>query len=340
MQNANSPQESPKNAPAAGDLFAANKAINAQSMAPAQGFPAVPAYKPSGKVGALALPLALLSLLILPALGALLYDKLWHFGGFLIFSQLALGALVGALLYPAVHWGKIRNTVLAGILGGLVGAATFFGAKAFEAWQFRPEYIEGESAYIAQRYHLSPQKARAAAEGFYTPANTLKFYWLGRAQVGMSISSTRTRSTSQISGTMFWVVEGVELLLVTLLATVVALSLTQRRFNEEFNRWFISKGLGTTHPLHLAPLLQSLQAGDYAGAAQYKIAASKDNAQGPQISAAYIPEKAGAVLTVKAKSNKGMQTVFERDLSNDEMRAFWPTFPAPNASASISPFSS
>lgn len=309
-------------------------------MAPALGLATVPGYKPSGKTGALAAPLLLLSLLVVPVIGAVLYDKLWHFGGFVIFSQLFLGALVGAMLFPAMHFGKIRNTVLAGILGGLIGAATLLGAMAFEAWGFRPQYIAGESAYIAQKYRLSPQKARAAAEGFYTPANTIKFYWLDRAQAGMSVSSTRSRSTSQISGTMFWVVEGVELLLVTLLAAVVALSFAQRRFSEEFKRWAVSKSLGSVHPLQVAPLLEAAQAGDFGKVRVFGSGGKTEGQAGAQIHAYYIPEKSGGTVSIKAitNKNKGLQPIFEREVTNEEMKALWPEFPV--SSATASPFSS
>ncbi len=342
MQNPNSPRDSDPKAPSTGDLFAANKAINAQTMAPAQGLglSVVPTYRPSGKIGALALPLWLLSLLVVPVTCALLYENLWHFGRLMIFSQMFLGALAGGLLYPAVQWGKVRNTVLAGVLGALIGAATFAGAMALEAWNFRPQYIAGETAYIAQKYKVSPAKARAAAEGFYTPQNTLKFYWLDRAQAGMTMTSSRSRSSSQISGTAFWVVEGLELALVTIIGALIPAQLAARRFSEERNRWYLAKSFGAVHPLNFAPLMAAAQQSDFATVGQLAPGGKQEGGSAAQLNAYYLPEKAGGIVCIKAvaNKNKGMQAVFEREVSDAEMRALWPAFPA--SSAGESPFSS
>jgi hypothetical protein len=315
-------------------LFAANKNANARTMMPALGMPIVAGYRPSGRVGVLAFPLALLALVVVPTLSAWLYLSLWHFGHMLLLSQILLGVAAGVMLFPVVHVGKMRSPVMAGTLGVLIGLATFLGAMGWEAWQFRPQYIAGESTYLANKYHLSPQKARAATEKFYTPTNTIKFYWMDRASAGLTVTSSHGGGASHMGGALFWVVEGCELLLVTVVAALIAVQFSQRRFSEEFNRWFVTKNFGVVHPLHLEPLLDTLRVGNYAHASRFSYYHRKDYPHGPQVSASYLPQKAGAVLTVSAKTDtkKGLQTVFERELTNEEMKTFWPAFPVSTTS--------
>lgn len=334
------PFDNPASTSEASALFAANKNTNTRTMMPAQGMPTVAGYHPSGRIGVLALPLMLVSLVVVPALCASLYVSLAHFGHLMLISQILLGVLVGAMLFPVVHLGKMRNPVLAGTLGAIIGAATFLGAAGWEAWQFRPQYIAGESAYLVQKYHISPQQARAATEKFYSPVNTFKFYWLDRASVGLTVTSSSGRGASHMGGSLFWVVEGCELFFVAVVATLMAVQFAQRRFSEENNRWFVTKNFGALHPLHLQPFLDTINAGNYAHAARFSFSPKKDYPHGPQVSVAYLPEKAGGIFTVNAKTDpkKGLQPVFERELSTEEMKTFWPAFPISNTSAS-SPFS-
>ncbi|RYG69523.1 hypothetical protein EON80_09630, partial [bacterium] len=120
------------------DLYQANKEASAQvlqdqRLMPALGMTPLPKYRPSGRIGALGIPLLLFTLLLVPLWAAFLYDKLWHFRNMAFFSAIALGVLVGFATYPAIHFGKVRNRAVAGILGAIIGFATFTGAMGLEA---------------------------------------------------------------------------------------------------------------------------------------------------------------------------------------------------------------
>ncbi len=330
MQNPNpSPPENQR--PTASDLFRSNQTLNVESLTPTLGWPTVASYRPSGKVGPLGWPLLLLSLFLVPLVSGFLYEKLWHFGEFLIFSSIALGALVGALLFLPVHFGKVRNPLLAAILGCIIGAATFGTSMFLQAQQHRDTYIAYETEYLVKTKGVKPQQARDAVTKFYTPLNMTRYYWQDRAQAGVTLTSSRRRGQSQLSGGMFWALEGLEFFLVALCGGFLARYAAKRRFSEDTTEWFTTKAVYGISPLYVGPFMQSLDENDFDKAR--RIAATTAGQQvGAQAVVSYLKEKSGGILTIKARThkNKEMQPIWERELSNTELKTFWSEFPMPN----------
>lgn len=49
---------------------------------------------------------------------------------------------------------------------------------------------------------------------------------------------------------------------------------------------------------------------------------------------AYLPEKLGGLRTISAKvhMNQGLEPIFDKELSHEELKVAWPALPAPTAS--------
>lgn len=346
-QNSNSPFDSstsesapvakPAAPPQLKDLYEANKAASEQHLQeskmtmPALGMMPLPKVRPSGRLGPLGAPLLLLTLLVLPLLAAFLYNTLWQFGNLLVFSAIGLGVLVGFAMYPAIHFGKVRNRAVAGVLGAIIGFATYGSAMGLEAWGYRSQFVADDINYLTKAQGVAPAKAKSMVEAHYTPLNMATTYWQERATAGVTLTSSRTRSSSQVTGTTFWVLQGLELVLVTIIGMGMAIFFAGRRYSEEFNRWYNTKLLGSVHAANFEELMAAAHNSDWARARQC-IGSEKSSSQvGAQLDVAYLPEKPGGLLTISAKvhKNKGLEPIFERELSNEEMKAAWPAFPAP-----------
>jgi hypothetical protein len=286
-------------------------------------------YKPSGKIGRLALPLLFASLLVLPPLAALLYDRTAHFGGLLfssvwvlVITALLLGAAVGAGFFPAIQWGQVRNIPLAVVFGLLAGALTFPLTMGLEAWSHRDEIRTVLQERGSPAVELTPQK-------------TAQIYWQARAEGGQEVTGRRGRG-ADISGTMFWALTGIQWLLTALASSVVALLWTNRRYSEPAGRWFVSKTVYNVLPQHLPELIAAGNTGDwqrFAGvASQSKDAQFKEFK--PPVAVHYLPGSSGGVLEIRAVTDpkKPVTTVFERELTNEELKVVWPAFPTVSTS--------
>ncbi|MDQ3813987.1 MAG: hypothetical protein M3347_08550 [Armatimonadota bacterium] len=293
---------------------------------------AVAGYKPSGKIGPLALPLLLVSLLVLAPVAAFLYVKTGHFGGalfssvwVLVITAALLGAVVGAALYPAIQWGHVRHVPFAVTFGLLAGALAFPLAMGFEALQHRDEI---QAALQKQ--------GGAAAE--LTPVQTAQVYWQAHAEGGQEVTGKRGRGAN-ISGSMFWALVGIEWLLTTLTAGVVAILWTNRRYSEAAGRWCVSKTVDTVLPQHLPELIAAGNADDWprfaAIANQSKDPEFKEFK--PQVTVHYLPGVPGGVLEIRAIADpkKPVTTVFERELTNEEIKVIWPGFPGPGGASGV-----
>jgi hypothetical protein len=284
---------------------------------------AVPGYKPSGRIGPLGVSLLLVTLLVLPLAAAFLYIKTAHFGGSLFSSIWAvvvtaavLGALVGAGFYPAIQWGHVRNVPLAVICGLLAGALAFGYSLSFEALDHREEI----RVAIGRR-------GGPAVE--LTPAQTAQIYWQERAEGGLEVSGRRGRDAN-ISGSMFWALLGIQGLLASLTAGVIAILWVNRRYSEQSRRWFASKTVYSVLPHDVPELIAAGNAGDWprftAIASQSKDPNYKEFK--PQVVVHSLPGVPGGVLEVRAIADpkKPVTTVFERELSNEQLKVVWPAF--------------
>ena len=288
------------------------------SGAPFPPLAAIEGYQPSGKIGPLALPLALICLLVLPFFAAFIYQKTAHFGlglfnsmWFLVGAALLLGIVVGLGFFPAVQWGKIRNPTLIAAVALLAGIATFAFAL----------YLEADA-----------HRAEVAPSALNSPVALTQSYLAGRADVGTTVSGRGGRGAN-ISGTMFWALLGIEGLLCAIGAAVAANVLALRRYSEEFGRWMSSKTI-FNFPSAAAPELVALaNASDWPNFAT-RARALKSATSGDNVSSATVHlvlEKPGGVLQIRAVTDPKVPiaTVYEKHLTPTELNAISAEFPAP-----------
>ncbi len=285
-------------------------------------------YQSSGKIGPLGLPLALISLILLPLPLAFIYYKTAHFGlglfssmWFVVGAALLLGLVVGLGFFPAAQWGKVRSPTLMATIGLLAGLATWSGALYLEANGHRAE-IEAKAPdfrTITDQATPHPKLAPPALAPFALTQN----YLSQRAEAGQEVTGRYGRGAN-INGGMFWAMLGIEGLLCALGAAVAAHVLASRRYSEQFGRWMKSKTL-FNFPNAAAPELVALaNAGDWATfAARARAAKGKD---GENISSATIhtiPEQEGGVLSIRSviSPKQPIATVYEKLLTPAELNA-------------------
>ena len=310
-------------------LSSSSIGVDANSEAPP--LVGLPGYQPSGLVGPLSVPLFFVTALVAPRLVAFLYDKTAHFGTG-IFSSMwmvllgaaLLGAAVGGTFFPAIHFGKARNNNLAAIVGCLAGLTTFALALGIEAEHHRSEVMR-------YRAKTALTQGSLASSGLSRVELTRQYLEL-RAQEGLEVTGRRGRG-SNINGGMFWGLLGIEALLAAIAATLVPYYIAGRRFSEERNRWFLFKTVDSVLPQDAPALVQAAQERDWERFVQIA-KASKDpkfKEYKPAITVYYVPEKAGGILLIRAIADpkKPVATVYESELSNEELKIIWPGFPAP-----------
>lgn len=279
-------------------------------------------YQPSGKIGRLGLPYLLITLLLLPPAAAFLYVKTAHFGGSvfssiwaLVITSALLGAVVGAGFFPAIQFGHVRNVPVAVVFGLLAGALVLPLSMGIEAMEHRDE--------------VAKQKSSEASA--LSPVQVTKLYWQSYAQGGIKVTGRRAREAN-IDGGMFWALTGIQWLLAALTAAVGALLWANRRYSEEAGRWYISKTIGNVLPQRLPDLIAAGNAADWTRFARV-MNESKDpqfKEFKPIISVHYLPATAGGTLQVRAipDPKKPIATVFEHELTSEQMKVVWPEFPA------------
>jgi hypothetical protein len=283
---------------------------------------ALEGYKPSGKTGPLGIPLLVATLLIVPPLLAWIYNATSHFGG-LLFSNAwiliatsgLLGLLVGGAFFPAIQWGKIRNPALATVIVLLAALLTFGFSLGHEAWTHRDEV------------RAALQSRNASTQ--LSPVENAKAYWNLKAEGGQLVTGRRGRGAN-IDGGMFWTLLGLQALIAAVLAAVVGALLAGRRFSEANDRWFASKTLYNILPHHLPEIIAAGNAGDWP---RFKALceASKDpnfKEFKPAVTLYYLSGKPDGIVEIRATVDpkKPITAVFERKLSKDEIKFFWPEF--------------
>lgn len=289
---------------------------------PASGSPfpvlrAIEGYRPSGKIGPLGLPLALISLGLLPFFAAFIYQKTAHFGlglfssmWFTVGAALLLGIVVGLGFYPAIQWGKIRNPTLIAGVALLAGIATFGLALCLEA---------------------NDHRAEIAPSALSSPVALTQSYLAGRAETGQQVTGRRGRGAN-INGGMFWAMLGIEGLLCAIGAAVAANLLAGRRYSEQFGRWMKSKTL-FNFPNAAAPELVALaNVSDWANFAARARASKGNDSENVSSATVYtMPEQEGGVLQIRSviDPKQPIATVYEKLLTPAELNTISTEFPAP-----------
>ncbi|MCB9452290.1 MAG: hypothetical protein H6672_12690 [Anaerolineaceae bacterium] len=231
-------------------------------------------YRPSG-----AMPGGSLWLLLIVALvsGLVLGGIMWaidkYASFYLVFVfPLAGGAIAGGILALVIKSTKMQNPTMA-VVVGLMAGVVMYGAYhgAFYYITFRNDYIRSE--YSASYPGKTPTEAQLddfMNEGLMYRVQDTGFvgYLKYTASNGFSITSTTGSSSSsdlEIKDTGAFIYWGVEILLASIVAAVIARNAAKEPFDEATNTWFDSRH----QVVALAPnksrkaLLRALQEGQF-----------------------------------------------------------------------------
>ncbi len=276
---------------------------------------AVVSYAPSGRFGALAVPLALLA--GLPAAAAIgwLYQWLvdvvaWIFLSFV--ATLVFGGIVGAAVAWGLKAGKCRSVALGAAMGILCGAAG-------EAATFEWSYLRHASALEEEaRARGATEKDVAALRSEFGMAEFVQ----ARVEEGWSVTGMAKGDGLRLSGAFVWIVWALETLLVAGVATWVAMLPGRTPFCETCDAHVPREELGRVTSADAAALEVSARTGDLSGVLPV------GRASGSEVTAAYAVRACptcgeGGYLTVETswvvvaegrKGKKGKSEVKKKEV--------------------------
>lgn len=229
-------------------------------------------YAPSGRISFIGLILAIIIVLIAgTVLGVIAYliSKTIYL---VPVSPLALAFLSGLFATLAVHWGKIRNSIIAILIGLLIGTVSYgvyrvaeYAGALVEIAQINA--VKDISGLIAQvqggQRQLDLFLEREVGQGGFLGFTEFL------AQEGMTI--TRTGSSSSTGGItlvdeslyIYWAIEAIVILLI---AAGMARSSARKPFCEDGNRWLKESDfqmVGAINNADVDPFKKALLANDF-----------------------------------------------------------------------------
>lgn len=205
------------------------------------------AYVPSGKVGGVGI-----ALLVGVGLGlGIAAGAIFHFVGRLFYLILLFpavwGALLGAALAAAVRAGKCRSLTLAAVWGVLAPVASYAAYHSLENWHMRSQVRkallkqEGATPEGVEEQYREALREEYGGSGFWAELAL-------RAEQGMSIGRAgRSRPDSKplITGIGMYVYWGIELAVMALISSLMAVSAARQPFCEGCQAWYEKKEVAT-----------------------------------------------------------------------------------------------
>lgn len=322
---ADAPPVAPKNAPdssTAREIFAANAQDNSAAALRAERTRLVASsYRPSGRIGAAGFPLLIFWPLLVGALGGYVFwISQWHT---LLVSQIALGIALGLLMFPAIYFGKVRNTHAAATSAVFAALIALLCWHAMAAKELRDEYI-GYFTQLAVQAKVPEAKARAQISGLLTPYRTARLYAKDRTAYGVTLrSDSDSRSGSsgggtRIVGAWYWLLALFEFAMTALMAAIIAQAMAIKRFSEERDRWYRRKLLSNVNPAQAMTVLEMLQSGQWQQAGN--LARSAKSKEGFALTIYDCPPQSDGVVTMTSSAgNNQTHHLFESEVSADNL---------------------
>ncbi len=312
----------PSSSVTARDIFAINAQENtAKALAADNASVVASSYKPSGRIGALGMPMLVLWPLLVGVLvgyGHWIVTQSWNS---VFITNLLLGIVLGCALFPAIYAGKVRNTRAAAASGTLAALVALLCWHTLAARQLRNDYIDyimqpGVEAKAPQPSQAARQQARARLEQMMTPATAARLYVQDRLMRGITLSSSsrsRGESATRVAGAWYWLLAAFELALSALMAAIVAQSFAARRFSEASDSWYRKKLLAVVNPAQCATVIKMMRDGDWRGAGTLSRASKTDS--GYAVTIYDCAPQSDGVVTVTCEVNKKMHHFFESEVS-------------------------
>lgn len=285
-------------------------------------------YQPSGKVGPLAWPLMFAFALV----SGLLVGTVYHFVApnfnTLLFTQLVLGAALGAFMFVGATLSKLRSPRFGvgwGVVATLVLYATF---HTWGAWQMRQEILSIVSTKVASSSggKMGAPAVRARMERRFTLPRAIGMYWRDNYRYGVTLrdedaskTGTSSGSGTQLTGLAYVALFVCEMGLTALIAAIATGAVSTRRFSEESNRYFVRKRVFGLSAAGLAPTVRAFQAEQWAQAAQNGVKQIKKE-NPATVFASTVPGAPTGWLEVIYSVNNQPKMVFEKEVPIEALR--------------------
>ena len=312
------PPVAPKNAPAsstAREIFAANAQDNTAAALRADRVSIVASsYRPSGRIGAAGFPLLFVWPILVGALGGYLYwISNWHT---LLVSQIVLGFALGLLMFPAIYFGKVRNTRAAATSAVFAALIALLCWHAMAANELRQEYI-GYFTRLAVQAKVPEAQASARIASLLTPYRTARLYAKDRTAYGVTLrsdsDSRRGSGGTRIVGPWYWLLALFEFGMTALMAAVIAQAAAMKRFSEERDRWYRRKLLAIVNAGQAGSVLQMLQNGQWQQAGE--LARTAKSKEGFALTIYDCPPQSDGVVTMTSSAgNNQTHHLFEAEV--------------------------
>lgn len=199
-------------------------------------------YKPSQKAPVSGLVLTfIISVVAGVAIGALAsFIGQWLY--LIIFFPLIMGGVTGAAVAQGVRLGKLRNPILAALLGIVAGIVCYTAMHATDYYLF----LRDLRAYGAEQAPAGTTAAdvdnlinlmlleETGQEGFAG-------FILLEAQEGVSIGQVGRSNETNIGSTFTWIYFAIELIIITVLSAALGYTKAKEPFCEERDAWYDNK---------------------------------------------------------------------------------------------------
>jgi len=283
-------------------------------------------YTPSGKV-------TFHGLLLMPAfgfLGTVMGSYLYflfkaHLCTIVLLFPLVLGGIAGGGVALGVHWGKIRNTVIAGILGAAAGLLAFgmtfywgyldlqnyVQSYALEEWE---EILSDDEALTLTDQIIGDETGHTGLYGyafFSIDSSRFSLFRIGRSSFDAYEFGETTPS---------WInriIASVELLAAVLAAWLMAHSEANSRFCEKDHRWFKSKTVLTNSPESAENLTKAILADDYNLALSY-VSPPADPKQAMDIKVDHCPTCRDGVMEIGVGTGMKHKAVYSQKINEQQ----------------------
>ena len=286
-------------------------------------------YKASGKVGANALPVMVLSTLVGALLSAAAYYFIAPHFNVVLITQMYLGALLGGVLYAGVKAGKVRSQRYSSFFA-VIGTLLLFGAyHSANVWREREEILDYYATPIAKARKTSVASTRASLGQKFTYAKATQMYWKERYQTGVTLRDTSSSSRSASASTTGTHLAGMgyiafllaEVGMTALAAAIVASIATAARFSESQGRWYSKKRVFSVGDKEVWRVLQALQSGEWDSARQIATERKFKVADVGQVYVSTVPGDPGGWVEMSITQDKQQKLLFESEVGADALRA-------------------
>jgi hypothetical protein len=275
------------------------------------------------------------------AVGGLYFAISRVFEAFIIFPLLA-GFITGAITGTQITATKARNVRIALLCGFIAGVICYSTKIVAEAYGVRSEIIAKAVPDLMRDEGMTQAQATSFAESHLTPLKTMQLYFefygvtIGSTSDTSSSSSGSESSDPAITGVGFWVLCGIECLLVAGCSAGTCMGAANASYCESCSMWRKTENVTKKHSTQGQLLVDLARKQDWASAKAMPTAGVISDKAYSVMSAIYCPTCKSGLVQVRTVGRGGNKKMFTSELTPESMAALRGIPIAPTVSAPVS----